>query len=90
MQGQEDIRRKRIRIRAWRRGIREMDLILGGFADAWLDELDEADIAAFEALLDAHDDAAFRWFSGAEPPPAAYDTPLFRKIAAFHAGKASL
>ncbi len=80
-----ELRRKRVRIRAWRRGMREMDLILGGFADARLEALDETDLDAFEALLDADDDAAFRWFSGAEAPPAQYDTPLFRKIAAFHA-----
>ncbi len=80
-----DLRRRRIRIRAWRRGMREMDIILGGFVDAALDGLDAADIAALEALLDVDDDVAFRWFSGAERPPPQHDTPLFRKIAAFHA-----
>ncbi len=79
-----DIRRRRIRIRAWRRGMREMDILLGGFVDAELENLDAAELSAFEALLDVDDATAFRWFSGAERPPAEHDTPLFRKIAAFH------
>lgn len=79
-----DMRRRRIRIRAWRRGMREMDIILGQFVEAKLPTLDASDISALEALLDVDDDVAFRWFSGAEIPPTEHDTPLFRKIAAFH------
>jgi antitoxin CptB len=81
-----DIIRRRIRVRAWRRGMREMDIILGGFVDARIETLDAQDLAHFEALLDADDDEAFRWFSSGQAP-AAYDTPLFHKIAAFHASK---
>ncbi len=80
-----DLRRRRIRVRAWRRGMREMDLILGGFVDARIETLGAEELAQFETLLDADDAAAFRWFCGAEAPPPAYDTPLFQKIAAFHA-----
>ena len=82
-----DCQRRRIRVRAWRRGMREMDLILGGFVDARVETLDASELAQFEALLDADDDVAFRWFCGAEPLPPAYDTPLFKKIAAFHADR---
>lgn len=82
-----DIQRRRIRIRAWRRGMREMDILLGGFADAQLDSLGAADLAAFEALLDVPDDEAFRWFCGAEPAPPEHDTPLFAQIRAFHSHK---
>ena len=84
-----DLVRRRIRVRAWRRGMREMDLILGGFADAHIEALDAAELMAFEALLDAPDDEAFAWFCQGKPPPA-YDTPLFDKIAAFHAAKGSI
>ncbi|MGA3063368.1 MAG: succinate dehydrogenase assembly factor 2 [Methylocystis sp.] len=80
-----DLRRRRIRVRAWRRGMREMDLILGGFVDARVETLDAEELTQFEALLDVDDDAAFRWFCGAEAPPPAHDTPLLKKIAAFHA-----
>jgi antitoxin CptB len=80
-----DLRRRRARIRAWRRGMREMDILLGGFVDARVDTLAPEDIDALEALLDAPDDAAYRWFSGADPVPPEHDTPLFAKIVAFHA-----
>lgn len=78
-----DAARRRIRVRACRRGMREMDLLLGGFADARVDALNAAELAQFEALLEAPDDEAFRWFcAGAAPAP--FDTPLFAKILAFH------
>jgi antitoxin CptB len=78
-----DAARRRIRVRSWRRGMREMDLLLGGFTDARVDALNAAELAQFEALLEAPDDEAFRWFcAGAAPAP--FDTPLFAKILAFH------
>jgi antitoxin CptB len=83
-----DMRRRRIRVRAWRRGMLEMDLILGRFADAQLEGLDAADVDAFERLLDVDDDVAFRWFTGAEPTAQDHDTPLFEKIRAFHDAQA--
>jgi antitoxin CptB len=79
-----DAARRRIRLRAWRRGMREMDLLLGAFADARVEALDVAELVQFEALLEAPDDEAFRWFcAGAAPAP--YDTLLFAMILAFHA-----
>jgi antitoxin CptB len=80
-----DIRRRRIRFRAWRRGMREMDLIMGGFVDSQIARLDAAELDDLEAMLDADDDAVYHWLSGPDGAPPAYDTPLFRKIAAFHA-----
>ena len=79
-----DTRRKRIRIRAWRRGMREMDILMGGFVDARLDALPDAALGELEALLDLPDDEVWRWLSGAEPPPKARDTALLRDIIAFH------
>lgn len=79
-----DIRRKRIRLRAWRRGMREMDILMGGFVEARLATLDDAWLDELEALLDLPDDAVWRWLSGAEAPPAARDTALLRAIMDFH------
>ncbi|HMK90673.1 MAG TPA: succinate dehydrogenase assembly factor 2 [Methylocystis sp.] len=77
-----DLIRRRIRVRAWRRGRREMDLILGEFADANVDMLEAEELAQFEALLDADDDAAFGWFCvGAAPAP--HDGSLFALILAY-------
>lgn len=79
-----ETRRRAIRVRAWRRGMREMDILLGNFVDARLAELDAQDVADFERLLDVEDQRAFSWLCGTEPPPVEYDTPVFRKILDFH------
>ncbi|MCC5989147.1 MAG: succinate dehydrogenase assembly factor 2 [Pararhodobacter sp.] len=51
-------------MRAWRRGTREMDLILGPFADEGLDRLSDAERARFEALLEENDHDLYRWIAG--------------------------
>jgi antitoxin CptB len=56
-------RLKRLRLRSWRRGIREMDLILGRYADAHLGRLDPAGLDAYEALLDEADPDLYLWVS---------------------------
>lgn len=75
-----EARRRRARLRAWRRGTREMDLILGAHADARLSDMDEAALAAFEALLEEPDRELYAWVSGAEAPPARH-APLIAEIA---------
>jgi antitoxin CptB len=80
----DDMRRRRIRVRAWRRGMREMDILMGRFVDARIEALPAAALAELEALLDLPDDAVYRWLSGAEQPPAEHDTPLLRQIIDFH------
>ncbi len=77
-----DIIRRRILVRAQRRGMRELDIILGGFAKAHSQTLGPEDLAAFEALLDAPDGEVFQWFCAGEAP-APHDTPLFCRIVAF-------
>jgi antitoxin CptB len=65
-----DTRLKMLSYRAWRRGIRETDLILGPFADAHLRELSTAQLDAFEALLELPDQDLYDWIKGAPAPPA--------------------
>jgi antitoxin CptB len=79
-----DLRRRRILFRAWHRGMREMDLILGGFAEAKLADLSEAELDDFEILLDAPDRDVLGWVTGEFETPASFATVLFRKICAFH------
>ncbi len=52
-----DERRRRILFRAWRRGMREMDLVMGQFADANLPTMTEAELDEFERLMEAPDPA---------------------------------
>ncbi len=75
-----DARRRRILFRAWRRGIREMDLVMGHFADAELPAMSAAELDEFERLLDAPDPALLAWITGEEPAPADYDTPLLARL----------
>jgi antitoxin CptB len=75
-----DARRRRILFRAWRRGMREMDLVMGQFADAQLPGLSEAELDQFERLLDAPDPSVLAWITGEEPVPAVHDTPLFARL----------
>ncbi len=79
-----EVRRKRLRFRAWHRGLREVDLLLGRFADATINDLDEAELAGFEALLDVPDPDVLSWLTGEQPVPAEDDTPILRRILSFH------
>jgi antitoxin CptB len=78
-----DDRRKKLQFRAWRRGFREIDLILGRFADRMLADLDEAGLDAFERLLEANDQDVYEWITGQAAAPAEYDTSTLALIRAF-------
>ena len=76
-----EARLKRMRMRAWRRGTREMDLILGPHADRHLGTKDEAALALFEAVLGEADHDLYAWVTGREAAPARY-APLLDQLAA--------
>ncbi|HEX4079296.1 MAG TPA: succinate dehydrogenase assembly factor 2 [Rhizomicrobium sp.] len=77
-----EIRRRRLRFRAARRGLREADAIFGTFAELHLDALDEAGLDCFEALLDVPDQDVYDWLRGWAPVPTLHDTPLFARFKA--------
>ena len=79
-----DVRRRRIAFRAWHRGMREMDLIMGRFADAELAGLGEADLDAFETLMEWPDPDLYKWVSGEAIPPADADAAFLARLRAFH------
>lgn len=78
-----EIRRKRLRWRSWHRGTREMDLLVGGFADAHLADLDEAQLDRFEALLQAPDPELYDWMTGRSLPPPGLDHDVLRLMQDF-------
>ena len=78
----DDRRRKRLHFRAWHRGIRETDLVLGPFADAYLDSLDAQEIDDFEALLSVPDHDLHDWFTGRSVPPERFNRLLIERIRA--------
>ncbi|NJM35378.1 MAG: succinate dehydrogenase assembly factor 2 [Rhodomicrobium sp.] len=77
-----DSRIKRALYRAHHRGTKELDLILGRFADAELAALDANELTDFEHLLALPDPDIDRWVKGAEPPPGV--APLIARIRRFH------
>jgi antitoxin CptB len=79
-----DIRRRKLLFRSWHRGMREMDLIMGGFADSTVADLAETELVDFERLIEAPDRAILAWVTGEEVVPADHDTALFRRLREFH------
>lgn len=65
-------RLKRLKIRSWRRGTKEMDMILGPFWDAEGASLNPGELDAYEALLRENDQDLYQWISAQAPPPAAH------------------
>ena len=80
-----DDRRRRLLYRSWHRGTREMDLIMGRFADAAVGELTEAEIAELERLADVPDPELYAWLTGGRPVPDDYNLAVFRRLRDFHA-----
>ncbi|MBL0372978.1 succinate dehydrogenase assembly factor 2 [Rhizobium sp. KVB221] len=78
-----DPRRRRTLFRAWHRGIREMDLILGQFADNEIDGMADAELEEFERILSEDDNDLFKWICGEQEKPERLLTPLFARISAF-------
>ncbi len=70
-------------VRQVRRGIKEMDLILGAYEEARLAGLDDDRLDRYEALLDENDQDLYKWVSGRAPEPASH-TPMIDELAHFH------
>ncbi|SFO83858.1 succinate dehydrogenase assembly factor 2 [Tranquillimonas alkanivorans] len=76
-----ETRLKRLHMRSWRRGIKEMDLILGGWSDEKLKTLPAERLDLYEDMLNENDQDLYRWVSGQEAPPDRF-APLIEEIAA--------
>jgi antitoxin CptB len=73
----------RIAFRAWRRGFREADMVLGPFADQVAPTLTEAELDVFEVLLDVEDQYLYAWIIEREPTPPEHQGPVMDRIRAF-------
>ncbi len=80
-----EARRKRILFRAWHRGTREMDLLMGRYVESVIETVPEPELDALEAVIALDDHDLYGWLTGAKPVPAEQDTPIFRAMKAFHA-----
>ena len=81
----DEFRRRRLVFRCWHRGMREVDLLLGRYADAHVAEMSQADLARLEALLDIPDSELLAWLTGARQADGEVDQTLIDSIRAFHA-----
>ena len=75
-----DDRLKRLRFRAWHRGVREADLMVGGFFDAHHAGWGEAEMGWFEALLEEQDVDIMAWALGTAVPPERFQCPAMGQL----------
>jgi len=76
-----DTRLKRLKMRSWRRGTKEMDLILGPFADSELASLDTDTLETYERMLAENDQDLYQWASGQIPAPEDFAALMARIVA---------
>ena len=82
-------RRKRLRFRSWHRGTREMDLILGRFADAHIAAMSPAQLDRYAALLENSDPDIYDWLTDRAAPPPAADTDVLELLRRFRVHEAT-
>jgi len=75
-----EARLKRMAMRSWRRGTKEMDLVLGPWSDTHLAGLSATDLEAYEVLLEENDQDLMAWILGQGSAPAPI-APLLDRIA---------
>lgn len=78
-----EARRKRLRFRSWHRGTKEMDVLLGRFADKHIHDFSEDEIIQFERLLNNSDPDLYNWVSGYEPLPPSENSAVMQKFLKF-------
>ena len=76
-------RRRRLLYQSRHRGTKEADLILGGFAHAYMAGLTPDQITQFEALLEESDPDLMSWIAGQAAPPPAHDNDVLKLICSF-------
>lgn len=82
------LRRKRLRYRSWHRGLKEVDLILGRFADRHIEAFDSGQLDRLEVLLEANDVDIYAWYAGTREPPAPLQTDVWALLKAFQVHEA--
>lgn len=75
-----DARLKRLRFRAWHRGTKEADILIGSFFDRHCAEWGDAEIDWYEALLEEQDVDIMAWAIGTRPVPARFQGELMRRL----------
>jgi antitoxin CptB len=79
-----DPRRRKLLFASWHRGIREMDLVMGRFANDEIETLAGRELDDFERLTEMPDPDLLAWVTGEREVPKEYDTTVFRRMRDFH------
>jgi antitoxin CptB len=79
-----DPRRRKLLFRCWHRGLREIDLIMGRFANDEIENLEGQELDDFERLAEVPDPDLLAWIMGEQETPAEYNTVVFRRMRDFH------
>ncbi len=77
-------RLRKLSFRAWRRGFKEADIILGNFADDYLASMSDADLDTFEVLLEVPDQDLYGWIIEREPAPAEFQSEILKSLNVFY------
>ncbi|MDH3474469.1 MAG: succinate dehydrogenase assembly factor 2 [Rhodospirillales bacterium] len=76
-------KKKRLNYRSWHRGTKELDLLIGSFADRHLAAMDAAQLERYEALLEVPEPQLYDWITGKAAPPAEHDNDVTRRLLDF-------
>ena len=79
-----DARRRKLLFRAWHRGMRELDLIIGRFADSAIGQLTDDELVQFEELIEVSDHELLAWITGETNVSAQFDSAVFRRLCDFN------
>lgn len=71
-------KRKRLIFRSWHRGTREMDLLLGSFADKHVPFFNEQQLGEYDDLLKENDPDLYNWYTRREDPPQTLNTSVLK------------
>ena len=77
-------RLRKLSFRAWRRGFKEADIILGNFADDYLETMSDADLDTFELLLEVPDQDLYGWIIEREPAPSEFQSEILKQLNSFY------
>lgn len=75
-----DDKRKRLHFRSWHRGTRELDLIMGTFADRVLPALADVELDFYDEILTHPDPDLYNWITGVEAVPANFMNPVMERL----------
>jgi antitoxin CptB len=75
-------RRGRLRFRSWHRGTKEMDLLMGSFADAHIATFAPEQLDKYEVILELSDPDLYNWITGNEALPPQHDSDVMRLLLA--------